>query len=87
MTEFLKTVDIFVKRDTNHLGVAFWLLNSSMELVLDCRCFIVKNREALEHYRGIEANKNHNQHHRSIDTIRDGIVIHLHLSSVIGKHE
>ena len=49
MTEFLKTVDIFVKSDANHLEVAFWLANSSMELILACTCFIVSNPVALTH--------------------------------------
>ena len=47
LTKFLKTVDIFVKRDANHLEVAFWFVNNSMELVLDSTCFFVGNREAL----------------------------------------
>ena len=34
-------------RDANHLDVAFWLVNMSMQLVLDCTSFIVANREAV----------------------------------------
>ena len=67
LTEFLKTVDIFVKRDTNHLEVAFWLVNSSIELILACTCFIVSNREALTTIGEL----NSNQYHHATDTVGD----------------
>ena len=70
MTKFLKTVDIFVKRDANHLEVAFWFVNNSMELVLDSTCFFVGNREALTSLRQMKQTRTEWCHHSGINYIR-----------------
>ena len=46
LTEFLKTVDIFVKRDVKHLWMAFSFVNVSIEFLLDCKSVFVGNRVA-----------------------------------------
>ena len=47
MTEFLKTVHIFVKRDARQLMPAFWLLNTSIELQFVHNWLIVERQATM----------------------------------------